>query len=96
MPIQNLITFLRVGMEEGKGVTEYADGAGLATTIMTRHLQDIGDRDRYGDDGLGLIYQARDRQDLRINRAWVTTKGAKLIDAAYHALTLLVGARSGA
>jgi len=87
---QNLLAFLRVGMEEGKGVTEYADAAGVYKTVMTRHLLDLGPRDRYGDEGLGLIVQARDNKDLRINRAWVTQKGGALFDRAYHALTLLL------
>lgn len=93
MPIQNLVTFLRVGMEEGKSVSDYAQDAGLLKTVMTRHLLDIGTRDRYGDEGLGLITQARDPKDLRINRAWVTQKGAAMVDTARHALSLLMSKR---
>ena len=51
----------RTVAEEGKGVTEYANEAGVYKTIMTRHLLDLGSRDRYGNDGLGWIDQARDR-----------------------------------
>ena len=64
-------------MEEGKSVSDYAQDAGLLKTVVTRHLLDIGTRDRDGDAGLGLISQARDPKDLRINRAWITRKGGQ-------------------
>jgi DNA-binding MarR family transcriptional regulator len=94
MTMQNFMTFLRVASAEGKGVTEYADAASVYKTVMTRHLLDLGDRDRHGGDGLGYIQQVRDRQDLRINRAWVTQKGASFLDSAYKALSLLLRAYS--
>lgn len=90
MTMMNFLTFLRVGMDEGKGVTEYADAAQVYKTVMTRHLLDLGDRDRHGDDGLGYISQVRDRKDMRINRAWITQKGAAFADTAHRALSLLL------
>ena len=80
MALQNFLSFLRVASAEGKGVTEYADAAQVYKTVMTRHLLDLGDRDRHGGDGLGYIQQVRDRQDLRVNRAWITHKGASFRD----------------
>jgi DNA-binding MarR family transcriptional regulator len=85
----NFMTFLRVASSEGKGVTEYADDAQVYKTVMTRHLLDLGDRDRHGGDGLGYIQQVRDRADMRVNRAWITHKGAAFLDNAYKALSLL-------
>jgi hypothetical protein len=41
MTLKNFEAFLRVGMDEGKGVTEYADGANVYKTVMTRYLQDL-------------------------------------------------------
>jgi DNA-binding MarR family transcriptional regulator len=93
MTLTNLLAFLRVGMEEGKGVSEYAQDAGVWKTVMTRHLLDLGDRDRHGGDGLGWITQARQREDLRVNRAWITHKGATLIDSARRAMDLLLRVR---
>lgn len=89
MTLTNLLAFLRVGMDEGKGVGEYAEDAGVWKTVMTRHLLDLGPRDRDGGEGLGWIYQARRNDDLRVNRAWVTQKGASLIDGARRAMNLL-------
>jgi hypothetical protein len=92
MTIQNFMTFLRVAASEGKGVTEYADEAQVYKTVMTRHLLDLGDRDRHGGDGLGLISQVRDRKDMRINRAWIAPKGVAFLRSAYKALTLALRA----
>jgi DNA-binding MarR family transcriptional regulator len=89
MTLGNLMTFLRVGMDEGKGVGEYAQDAGVWQTVMTRHLLDLGARDRYGKDGLGWITQARQREDLRTNRSYITQKGVAMIDTARRALDLL-------
>jgi hypothetical protein len=94
MTLQNFMTFLRVASAEGKGVTEYADAAGIFKTVMTRHLLDLGDRDRHGGDGLGYIQQVRDRKDMRVNRSWISHKGAAFLDSAYKALSLLLRANS--
>lgn len=88
--LANLLAFLRVASEEGKGVTEYAEDAGVYKTIMTRYLLDLGPRDRYGEQGLNWIVQARRNDDLRVNRAWVTHKGTAMLDTARRALELLV------
>jgi DNA-binding MarR family transcriptional regulator len=90
MSMQNFMTFLRVASGEGRGVTEYANDAQVWKTVMTRHLLDLGDRDRHGDDGLDFITQVHDRKDKRINRAWVAHKGAAFLDSAHKVLTLLI------
>lgn len=90
MTLQNFLTFLRVAGDEGKGVTEYADDAQVYKTVMTRHLLDLGDRNRHGEDGLGYINQVRDRMDMRVNRAWVTQKGVSFLRSAHKALSLLL------
>lgn len=90
MTLQHFLSLLRVMMDEGKGVTEYAHEAGVYKTVMTRHLLDLGRRDRHGGEGLDLIYQKRDDKDLRINRAWATRKGVALVHNMRRALELLV------
>jgi hypothetical protein len=92
MTLQNFMTFLRVASDEGRAVTEYADAAGVFKTVMTRHLLDLGDRDRHGGDGLRYIQQVRDRQDMRINRSWIAQKGVAFLDSAHKALSLLLRA----
>ena len=58
MPLQYVMTFLLVAMEEGKGVTEYAKMAEVPPTVMTRHLLDIGDLNREREAG-GAVFRAR-------------------------------------
>ena len=89
MPLQYVTSFLRVALEEGEGVTEYAKKADVSKTVMTRHLLDIGERDREGHEGFGLVLQKRDPQDLRINRTYVAPKGAAKMRKAISALRLL-------
>lgn len=86
MPLQYVITFLLVAMEEGKGVTEYAEIAAVPATVMTRHLLDIGDRNRSREDGFGLVTQERGRNDLRRRHTRVTTRGKALMNEIKQAL----------
>jgi DNA-binding MarR family transcriptional regulator len=86
MPLQYVYTFLMVATEEGKGVTEYAEKAGVAPTVMTRHLLDIGDRNRAREEGFGLVTQERDKEDLRRTHSRVTPTGKALMHKLMNAL----------
>ena len=86
MPLQYVLAFLRVVAEEGKGVSEYATAARISNTVMTRHLLDIGDRSRNHEAGMGLVYQKRDLQDLRINRTYATALGKSRFQKMMNAL----------
>ena len=86
MPLQYVMTFLQVCMDEGKGVMEYAERAEVPPTVMTRHLLDIGDLNRAREQGFGLVTQERDVNDLRRHRARVTPKGKALMHRMMEAL----------
>lgn len=87
MPLSYITAYLLVGLEEGKGVAEYAGDASISPTVMTRNLLDIGDRNRQREEGYGLITQERDLFDLRKHNARVTpTKGKEF---AHHIKTAL-------
>jgi hypothetical protein len=88
MPIQYVMSFLRVVEKEGLGVGEYARDAGVSKTVMTRHLLDLGARDRHGGEGFDMITQRRDVQDLRINRSYITHVGAQVLNKAKRAMEL--------
>jgi DNA-binding MarR family transcriptional regulator len=75
MPLQYVHTFLLVAEEEGLGVTEYAERAGVSQSVMSRHLLDIGDRDRYREPGFGLVHKRQDPMELRKQRVFLTDKG---------------------
>jgi hypothetical protein len=94
MPLQYVYTFLQVATEEGKGVTEYARSAGVSPTVMTRHLLDIGERNRAREEGFGLITQHRDKEDLRRHHAKITPVGKALMHKIITALKTIPRARS--
>lgn len=86
MPLQYVYTFLLVATEEGKGVSEYAAEAGVSQTVMTRHLLDIGDRNRVGEEGFSLVTQERDRKDLRRHHARITPTGKAVMRRVINAM----------
>ena len=94
MPLQYVYAFLQVATEEGKGVTEYARNAGVSVTVMTRHLLDIGERNRARDDGFGLISQERDQHDLRRHHAKITPTGKALMHKIVNAMKNIPKTRS--
>jgi DNA-binding MarR family transcriptional regulator len=88
IPASYIISFLTVAEKEGRPVGEYANEVGLFKAVMTRHLLDLGERDRHGGEGLNVIEQKRDRQDLRINRTFISEKGAALLSKVRRAWEL--------
>jgi len=68
MPMQHAYAFLLVAMEEGRGVQEYAERAGVTQPVMTRILLALGKHRQKGAPGYGLVHQATDTQDLRPQR----------------------------
>lgn len=86
MPLQYVMTFLLVATEEGKGVTEYAKMNEVSPTVMTRHLLDIGDRNRAREEGFGLVTQERDATDLRRHHARITPRGKGIAHRIMQAL----------
>jgi DNA-binding MarR family transcriptional regulator len=79
IPASYIISFLAVAEKEGRPVGEYANDVGLYKAVMTRHLLDLGERDRHGGEGMGVIEQKRDGKDLRVNRSFISAKGAELL-----------------
>lgn len=79
MPLQYVVTFLLVAMEEGLSVNEYAKRAGVSMSVMSRHLLDIGERNRHMEKGFGLITQRQSPLELRRNEYYLTTKGKALL-----------------
>ena len=88
IPASYIISFLTVAEKEGRPVSEYANEVGLFKAVMTRHLLDLGERDRHGGEGLNIIEQKRDRVDLRINRTFISEKGATLLSKVRRAWEL--------
>lgn len=81
MPIQIAATFLTVAQYEGRSLREYCDLAGVKQSTMSRHLLDLGERNRQKGPGFHLVEQRSDPQDLRRNVYTLTGKGQKLLQA---------------
>jgi DNA-binding MarR family transcriptional regulator len=79
MPIQHAYTFLLVASEEGCGVQEYAERAGVTQAVMTRILFALGARSRGRERGYGLVRQGIDTEDARKHQTFLTGKGKALM-----------------
>jgi DNA-binding MarR family transcriptional regulator len=79
MPLQYVIAFLLVAEEEGLGVGEYAQRAGVSVSVMSRHLLDIGDRNRHMEEGFGLVTYRANPVELRKHEYMLTDKGRALL-----------------
>jgi DNA-binding MarR family transcriptional regulator len=78
MAMQHAYVFLLVAMDEGRGVQEYAERAGVTQPGMTRILLALGPRGQKGAAGLRLVQQATDPEDLRKRQTFLTAKGKAL------------------
>jgi DNA-binding MarR family transcriptional regulator len=75
MPMQMLRALLMVCIEEGKGPNELARKAGLESGVMSRHLSDLGERNRYKQSGYEMVEQKADVMDRRYRQTFLTPKG---------------------
>jgi DNA-binding MarR family transcriptional regulator len=87
MPLQYVVAFLLVAEEEGLGVIDYAQRAGVSESVMSRHLLDIGERNRHMEPGFGLVTYRSNPLELRRNEYWLTDKGRALLHKITRQLT---------
>ena len=78
MPLQYVTAFLLAAHEEGLGVGEYAERAGVSVSVMSRHLLDIGERNRHMEEGFGLVTYRANPMELRKHEYALTDKGRAL------------------
>lgn len=80
MPLQLAWTFLQVVSDEGQTVTSLAIRCSVDSTVMSRHLRDLGNVNRHGKEGLGLVVLTRRaHRDLRERRAILSENGVALM-----------------
>lgn len=89
MPLQYVIAFLLVAEEEGLGVVDYAQRADVSVSVMSRHLLDIGDRNRHMEEGFGLITFRSNPMELRKHEYFLTDKGRQLLRQSLRHASLL-------
>ncbi len=86
MPLQYVTSFLLVAEEEGLGVIDYARRAGVSVSVMSRHLLDIGERNRNMGEGFGLITYRNNPTELRRHEYMLTDKGHAILHQIKRAM----------
>jgi DNA-binding MarR family transcriptional regulator len=81
MPARCVQAFLLVAEKEGLSVDDYARKADMSPTTMSRNLLDLGERDRKGDEGAGLVQGEDNIFDRRQKVYSLTPKGRALLAA---------------
>jgi DNA-binding MarR family transcriptional regulator len=79
MPLQYVTAFLLVAYEEGLGVGDYAERAETSISVMSRHLLDIGLRDRHMKPGFDLVTYRANPMELRKHEYMLTDRGHALV-----------------
>ena len=86
MPLQYVTAFLLVATEEHQNVSDYAELAGTSQSLMSRHLGDIGETNRYHKPGFGLIEDYADLMDRRNSLIRLSPKGRHVVEQICEAL----------
>ena len=81
IPAQMLQTFMTVAMNEGKSLTEIAALCSSNISTASRHLLELGARNRRMEPGYGLVDRTTEPMNLRQNAYTLTAKGRLLLDA---------------
>ena len=90
MPAQYIRAFLLVAEKEGLGVVDYARRAGVSMSVMSRHLLDIGERNRHMEPGFGLVIKRQDPMNLRRWEVLLTEKGRQVARKMMRSLRVAV------
>ncbi len=79
-PISLIDAFLLVCLEEGLSVEEYAARGKIPYVTMSRHLLDLGDQNRKGEPGMGLITARANPLNRRQREYMLTERGRLLLE----------------
>src|SRR3546814_8246995 len=71
-------SFVDVALNEGKSLGELAELVGSNASTVSRHLLDLGERNRRMEPGYGLVDRRVDPMELRKNSYFLTPKGKAL------------------
>lgn len=90
LPASHIGTFLKAATNQGATVSELAVKCCVSGAVMSRHLGELGARNRRGGAGLGLVAVVpKSHWDLRERQVVLTDKGVAI------ARQLNVAARGG-
>lgn len=80
MPLGRLEAFLLVVLHEGASLKDLCDISGQPQSTLSRHLLDLGQRNRRMGPGLRLVEGRIDPYELRKKQYRLTPKGRKLLE----------------
>ena len=87
MPAQVMNVFFAVALNEGKSMRELMAIAGVdSQSTMSRHLLDLGERNRRKEPGYQLVKAELDPMELRKKQYTLTKKGRWMIDRVLHTI----------
>ena len=81
MPARHVQAYLLVAQKEGQSVTELAKRADMPVTTMSRNLLDMGERNRYFEEGDGLLIGEDNPLNRRERLYSLSHKGRALLAA---------------
>jgi DNA-binding MarR family transcriptional regulator len=79
IPASMIEAFLRVALNEGCSLRDIVELSGKPQSTVSRHLLDLGDRNRKGEPGLGLVSWRIAPDELRRKEYSLTAKGRGLL-----------------
>ena len=79
MPVQLAQSLLLVALNEGASLRDMQSKTQWSMSTMSRHLLDLGERDRRMAQGLDLITMRQNPMQLRSNEYRLSKKGKELL-----------------
>ncbi|PZU83088.1 MAG: hypothetical protein DI528_17985 [Shinella sp.] len=79
-PMQMVSVFLVIAMRPGVYQRDLIGFVGISQPAVSRHVMALGERNRHGEPGLGLILQRRDPFDARQITLHLTPAGKALVE----------------
>lgn len=85
--VHMIVALVRVALNEGKSVAELTRDAGVAQSVMSRALLDLGPMTREREPGLQLVEHKLSPTNMRQHEMYLTKKGASLMRKVASMLT---------
>ena len=79
IPASMISAFLLVALNEGCSLREVVEMSGKPQSTVSRHLLDLGERNRKGEPGLRLVAWRIAQEELRRKEYYLTPKGRALL-----------------
>lgn len=86
MPVQLAQSLLLVAMNEGASLRDLQTKTQWSMSTMSRHLLDLGDRNRRMEPGLDMVVMRQSPMNMRTNEYRLSKKGRELLARVVQSL----------